>query len=182
MASHGGDFLKWSYQMTFRQKVKRAYARVLVIVGDLSTSTYLARMLDNTGPKEVHVFIVGGHKYLNCPEMVKELRGWQGQGKPGFWSHFIDSMPSNTGVLYYSKSKDPQTPEPPIDRTVGVGLSRIDSSEVYRAVVLSSLYRKYQARKIGASSSTWLWVVLVVLGLFALVVILAMSGYFEGGA
>jgi len=169
----------------YSKKVDRPFKKYLCIVYTRGGG-YYARMVDNSGPREITTFTVHGHKYAIDMTKAKRLKGWRGTAKDGFWAEFVDVIPSGIGILYYLESEDKHhaivIPDQPIDRIAELGFNRIDTPEVYNAMVKSPLYRRYQAKLKFGGGVNWLVVVLVMVGLAAVMIILAMSGYFDTGA
>ena len=166
-------------------KVDRPFHEFLCIVAT-APSGYYARMIDNTGLEVVKSFEVNGHQYAIDSEEARKLKGWRGTAKDGFWAEFVDIMPSYIGVLFYVEPTDPlhgvELPIPPMDRINEIDLQRVDTPAVYHAVLDSPLYRRYQAKLKFGAGTNWFLVLLVMVGLIGLLVILAMSGYFDSGA
>lgn len=166
-------------------KVDRPFKKYLCIVYT-PKGGYYARMVDNSTSREVKSFTVHGHRYGIDITKARKLKGWRGTSRDGFWAEFVDVIPSGIGILYYLEPKDPHhaivIPEPPLDRITDMGIDRIDTPEVYNALVKSPLYRRYQAKLKFGGGVNWLVVVLVMVGLAAVMIILAMSGYFDTGA
>lgn len=167
------------------KKPDRPFSRFLCVVAT-APNGYYARMIDNMGSRTVKSFVVNGHSYAVDPRLARKLKGWRGKAKYGFWAEFVDVIPSKIGVLFYVEPADPHhaivIPDPPIDRVAEIDLQRIDSPAVYHAIMDSPLYRRYQARLKFGGGTNWLLVALVLVGLVALLVVLAMSGYFDTGA
>jgi hypothetical protein len=69
-----------------------------------------------------------------------------------------------------------------VDRVNEIDLERVDTPAVYHAVLDSPLYRRYQAKLKFGAGTNWLVVILVMIGLAAVLIVLAMSGYFDSGA
>jgi hypothetical protein len=175
--------MKWRIEAP--KKVDRPFRHYLVIVAT-APSGYYARMIDNTGPREVKSIELNGHKYAIDPEEARRLKGWRGKAKDGFWAEFVDIVPSRIGVLFYVEPTDPlhgvEIPIPPVDRVNEIDLERVDSPAVYNAILNSPLYRRYQARLKFGAGTNWLLVALVMIGLVGVLIVLAMSGYFDSGA